>query len=254
MRYALSSLCLATLLCTGAQALAQQPIKIATDATFPPFEYIDAQGQLAGYDVELAQAVCEAAELDCELIAAAWDGMIPGLMSRKYDALISQLTVTEERRRSMAFTEVYSRPVFRFVGRDGSEYDFVEGDLAGATIAVQTGTPMDAFVSRHFPRSTIKRYDSSSAAYLELVSGRADLVMSYEAQITYGFLSDRGREGFTLMGPRYTGQDAPEFGEGVAIAVNKRNDALREKLDQGLAKLRETGAIEALDAKYLGGE
>jgi len=126
---------------TGALA---EPITIATDATFPPFESVDGSGKLVGYDVELAQAVCDAAKLDCKIINAAWDGMIPGLISNKYDALISQLTVTQARRKILAFSDVYDHPVFRFVAHKGANLTISLVGLKGKELAAQTGTPMDA--------------------------------------------------------------------------------------------------------------
>ncbi|WP_062227565.1 transporter substrate-binding domain-containing protein [Aureimonas frigidaquae] len=231
-----------------------QTVTIATDATFPPFESVDANGKLVGYDIELMDAVCTAAALDCDIIAAAWDGMIPGLQAGKYDALISQLTVTEARRKIMAFSDVYSRPIFRFVARKGADLDVSPEGLAGKVIAVQTGTPMDAYVTKTYPQATIRRYDGGSAPYLELTAGRADLHMSYEAQITHSFLKGAGAQDFELVGPRLTGADAPEFGEGVAIAINRRNGELVDKINAGLAKIREDGTLAALDAKYFGEE
>ncbi|MDQ0474626.1 transporter substrate-binding domain-containing protein [Labrys wisconsinensis] len=235
-------------------AAAGDTVTIATDATFPPFESVDSSGKVVGYDVELMQAVCEAAALKCNIINAAWEGMIPGLISGKYDALISQLTVTEARRKVLAFSDIYDHPVFRFVAKKGAAYEFTPEGLKGKTIAVQTGTPMDAFVTKTFPGADIKRYTSGSAPYLELASGRAELHMSYEAQITHAFLKSEDGKDFALVGPRYTGKDAPEFGEGVAIAINKRNAALLKAVNAGLAKLRENGAIAALNAKYFGAE
>jgi ABC-type amino acid transport/signal transduction systems, periplasmic component/domain len=234
------------------QAAAQNTLTIATDATFPPFESIDSSGKVVGYDVELMEAVCEAAKLKCNIINAAWEGMIPGLVSGKYDALISQLTVTEARRKILAFSDVYDRPVFRFVAKEGKDYTFTREGLKGKTIAVQTGTPMDAYVTKTFPDADIKRYTSGSAPYLELTSGRAELHMSYEAQIKHAFLGGPDGKGFALVGPRYTGKDAPEFGEGVAIAINKRNTALLKSVNEGLATLRQNGKLDALNAKYFG--
>src|SRR5690606_16664195 len=104
--------------------------------------------------------------------------------------------------------------------------------------------PMDAYVTKTYTDSTIKRYDSGSAAYLELTGGRADLHMSYEAQIIHSFLKSPQGADYELAGPRLTGKDAPEFGEGVAIAVNKRNKTLLESINQGLAQLRENGKLD----------
>ncbi|MDT3380207.1 transporter substrate-binding domain-containing protein [Labrys neptuniae] len=240
---------------SGAQALSAQAadkIKIATDATFPPFESIDANGKLVGYDVELMQAICEAAKLDCDIFNAAWDGMIPGLIDGKYDALISQLTVTEKRRKVIAFSDIYNHPIFRFVAKKGASFEFTPEGMAGKTIAVQTGTPMDAYVTSHFPKATIKRYDTGSAPYLELTAGRAELHISYQAQITASFLkSDAGKD-YELVGPQLTGKDAKEFGEGVAIAIGKKNTALVAEINKGLTILRDNGTLKALDAKYFG--
>jgi arginine/ornithine transport system substrate-binding protein len=238
------------LISSGSHAADQ--IRIATDATFPPFESIDASGKLVGYDVELMQAICEAAKLNCDIFNAAWDGMIPGLIDGKYDALISQLTVTEKRRQVIAFSDIYDHPIFRFVAKKGAALDFTPEGLAGKTIAVQTGTPMDAYVTSHYPKATIKRYDTGSAPYLELTAGRADLHISYQAQITHSFLnSDNGKD-FELTGPQLTGKDAKEFGEGVAIAINRKNTDLVSAINKGLAIVRENGALAALNAKYFG--
>lgn len=245
----------AALLMTSAlltTANAADQLKIATDATFPPFESVNADGQVVGYDIELMEAVCDAAKLDCNIFNAAWDGMIPGLIDGKYDALISQLTVTDKRRQVIAFSDIYDHPTFRFVAKKGSQFEFTPEGLKGKIIAVQTGTPMDAYVTSHFPQSTIKRYDSGSAPYLELSSGRADLHISYQAQIIHSFLkSDSGKD-YELVGPQLTGEDAKEFGEGVAIAVNKKNTKLVEQINQGLAVIRDNGKLKALNEKYFG--
>ncbi|EYR83793.1 transporter substrate-binding domain-containing protein [Shinella sp. DD12] len=235
---------------TSAEAAEQ--IGVATDATFPPFEYIDSEGKLVGYDIELMEAVCEAAELDCNIFNAAWDGMIPGLIDGKYDALISQLTVTDKRRQVIAFSDIYDRPIFRFVAKKGASFDFTPEGLTGKTIAVQTGTPMDAYVTSHFPTANIKRYDTGSAPYLELTAGRADLHISYQAQIIHGFLKSGSGKDYDLVGPQLTGADAKEFGEGVAIAINKKNIELVEKVNKGLAIIRENGKLDAINAKYFG--
>ncbi len=235
---------------TAAQAA--DKLNIATDATFPPFESIDSSGKLVGYDIELMQAICDAAKLDCNIFNAAWDGMIPGLIDGKYDALISQLTVTDKRRQVIAFSDIYDHPIFRFVAKKGSSFEFTPEGLKGKTIAVQTGTPMDAYVTSHFPGATIKRYDTGSAPYLELASGRADLHISYQAQIIHSFLkSDAGKD-YELVGPELTGKDAKEFGDGVAVAINKKNTKLVEDVNKGLAILRENGTLKALNAKYFG--
>lgn len=229
-------------------------VRIATDATFPPFEYINDQGELAGFDVDLTRAVCERAQLDCELIAAEWDGMIPGLMSHKYDALVSSLTVTEERERIMAFSDIYEFPSFRFIARKSSGIKISPEGLSGKVIAVQSGTPMDAFVTdRYEDIATIKRYGAGSAAYLDLENGRADVHMSYEAQIRAGFLSDEDNaEHYDLIGPSFTGKDSPTLGSGVAAAFSKQDNDLRNAFNAGLQAVMDDGTLEQLNMTYFG--
>jgi len=231
---------------------ANDKVTIATDATFIPFEYIDAEGNLVGYDIELMQAVCDAVMLDCDIANAAWDGMIPGLIDGKYDALISQLTVTSERRQIMAFSDIYNHPIFRFVAKKGLDLDISPEGLAGKVIAVQTGTPMDAYVSKYYPLAQIQRYVSGSAPYLDLTAGRADVHISYQAQIIHGFLNRADGADYELVGPQFTGADAQELGEGVAIAVNKNNIQLLNRINEGLGILRDNGMVEALNIKYFG--
>lgn len=242
----------AALVVAGSAASAKDQVTIATDATFPPFESVDASGKLVGYDIELMEAVCKAAELNCNIIGAAWEGMIPGLLSKKYDALISQLTVTEARRKIMAFSDIYELPTFRFVARKDSNLDVSPAGLQGKTIAVQTGTPMDAYITKHYPDSTIKRYAGGSEPYLELNAGRADVHLSYEAQIIHSFLRKDEGKAFELVGPRLTGKDAPEFGEGVAIALHTSNKELLERINAGLEIVRDNGELDALNTRYFG--
>lgn len=242
-------------LCIQASAaLSKEQITIATDATFPPFESIDANGKLVGYDIELAEAVCKAAELNCKIISAAWDGMIPGLLNRKYDALISQLTVTEARRKAMAFSDIYDHPTFRFVARKGAISDTSPEGMKGKVIAVQSGTPMDAYVTKNYKQSIIKKYSSGSEPYLELKAGRADVHMSYEAQIDYSFLRTSDGKNYQFVGPRLSGKDAPEFGEGVAIAINKRNTELLADINKGIRTIKENGTLSSLNKKYFTAE
>jgi len=111
---------------------------------------------------------------------------------------------------------------------------------------------MDAYITKHFPESKIRRYSGGSEPYLELVSGRADVHLSYEAQILHSFLRKDDGKNFELIGPRMTGKDAPEFGEGVAIAINKTNKALLERINEGLMAVRESGQLDAIDTKYFG--
>lgn len=252
-RYA-KTLLIAAFCSSLAHAKEWTQVNVATDATFPPFESVAPDGSLMGYDIDLIHALCDRAQLKCNVISAAWSGMFPGLLGKKYDALISSLNITEERKRVMAFTDVYEYPVYRFVGMKNEHISITPEGLKGKTIAVQTGTPMDNFITQRFGGvANIKRYDSGSEPYLDLASGRVDLHFSYQAQIDASFLSKpENAQRFGLLGPAYTGKDSKALGEGVAIAVRKQDDDLRQKFNTALAQLRKDGELKMISEKWFG--
>ena len=255
MKLNLKYLLLALAVCVSSvRAADSKPITVATDATFPPFESTAADGTLVGYDIDLIHALCDQAQIKCNVIAAAWNGMFPGLLGKKYDALISSLNITEERKRVMAFTDVYEYPVYRFVGAKDAHLQITPAGLKGKTIGVETGTPMDNFVTQRFGgAATIKRYDSGSEPYLDLASGRIDLLFSYEAQIASSFLAkDQNASRYALVGPSFTGKDSATLGEGVAIALRKQDNDLRLKLNTALAALRKNGTLKKINDKWFG--
>ena len=120
-----------------AQAKEWKEITIAMDATYPPFESLTPDGQLVGFEVDLANAVCAEMKLKCNVINAGWDGLIPGLMAKKYDALISSMNITDERKKAVDFTDPYYRMQNRFVARKGANIQISKEGLKGKTIAVQ---------------------------------------------------------------------------------------------------------------------
>jgi arginine/ornithine transport system substrate-binding protein len=243
-------------ICTISYAKQWMEITVATDATFPPFESVAPSGNLTGYDIDLIHALCDQMHAKCNVVNAAWSGIFPGLMDKKYDAIISSLNITEARKRIMGFTDVYEFPVYRFVARKGANIATTTEGLRGKIIAVQTGTPMDNFVTERFGNvATIKRYDSGIEPSLDVEAGRADLYFSYQAQIEASFLSDpKNAQRFELTGPSFTGKDSKALGEGVAIAVRKQDDDLRESFNKALAELRADGRMKQLNAKWFGAD
>lgn len=129
-------------LATAGQAAAK-PLVIATDATYPPFEMVDSNGKLGGFEVDLAYALCAAMKTECEVINQPWDALLPGLQVRKYDAIMSSMNITDERRQKVDFSQVYYMMQNRFVGRSDKAADFADdpAHFKGKVIAVQEGTP-----------------------------------------------------------------------------------------------------------------
>ncbi|MCP3712364.1 transporter substrate-binding domain-containing protein [Paraburkholderia sp. CNPSo 3274] len=241
----------ATLVAISSTAFGKD-IRVAIDATSPPFESIAPDGKLQGFDIDLMNALCKRIDEPCNLIAAEWNGMIPGLISGKYDVLISALNITEERKKAFSFTTPYMYPRFAFVGKKGDTIQITPDGLKGKVIGVQLGTPQDAFVTAHFGKeATIKRYSSGSAPFLDLTNGRVDLVFNLVIQIQQTFLNKpENAQRYGFVGPVFASGQAPELGEGVAIAVGKQNTELLAKLNDALAKMKQDGSFKAINDKY----
>ncbi|GGX83131.1 transporter substrate-binding domain-containing protein [Vogesella alkaliphila] len=226
---------------------AADKLVIATDATYPPFEYVDASGKVAGFEVDFAYALCKAMATPCEVINQPWDGLIPGLQAKKYDAIMSSMNITDERRKVVDFSKVYYLMQNRFVGRKGVQ---LSADLKGKTIAVQTGTPQDRFVSQHFKSASIKRYVNAQDPMLELTSGRADFTFGNTVQLQKGFLDTANGKAFAFSGPVFDGRKDKLLGEGVAVALRKQDGELKQRFNKAIDQVKASGEYAALLKKH----
>jgi arginine/ornithine transport system substrate-binding protein len=103
-------------------AYAKNVVRIGTEGAYPPFNYLDKDGNLQGFDIDIAKALCDAADMKCTFVTQSWDGMIPALLARKYDAIIASMSITEERKQRVDFTKKYYQTPARFVRQKGSQY------------------------------------------------------------------------------------------------------------------------------------
>ena len=234
------------------QAKEWKEVIIAMDAAYPPFESIAADGALVGFDVDLANAVCAEMKVKCKMVNVGWDGLIPGLVAKKHDAIWTSMNITDERKKVVDFSDSYYRMQNRFVAKKGANIVISKEGVKGKTIAVQISTTHDNFVTKQFGDvATIKRYVGAGEPYLELLNGRADLHFGFIVTIIEGFLSKDGNDkNFELVGPTYTGKDYRILGQGVAIAVRKQDKELRELLNSGLAAVKKNGTFKKINDKY----
>ncbi|UCH72738.1 MAG: ABC transporter substrate-binding protein [Rhodospirillales bacterium] len=230
-------------------AQAAEKVKIGTEGAYPPFNYIDKDGNLVGFDVDIAKALCEAAKFECEFVVQDWDGIIPGLIAKKYDAIVASMSITEERKQKVDFTSKYYNTPAKFVAPKGANLEITKEGLKGKVIAVQRATIHENFLRDNFGDVvTVSSYATQDEAYLDLVSGRADAGIADSVAITDGFLSTPQGKGFQFYGPDFN--DPKWFGEGVGIAVRKGEDALREKLNAAIEQIRRDGTYKRINAKY----
>jgi len=236
------------LLATGAQAQDKRHVKIGTEGAYPPFNSIDTNGELVGFDVDIAKALCDAANFECEFVVQDWDGIIPGLIAKKYDAIIASMSITDQRKEVVDFTEKYYLTPAKFIAAKESEFDFSPEGLAGKAIGVQRATTHENFARAKFPEADIRPYATQDEANADLVSGRLDLVMADSVALLEGFLKTEEGQDFEFVGPDY--YDPKYHGEGAGIAIRKGEDDLRAAFNEAIDKIRSDGTYQAIAEKY----
>jgi len=224
-------------------------VLIGTEGAYPPFNYIDSDGNLIGFDVDIAKALCEAANFECEFVVQDWDGIIPGLLAKKYDAIIASMSVTEERMQKVDFTDIYYPSLAKFAAKKGADFEISKEGLAGKSVGVQRATIHENFLRDNFGDVVdIRAYATQDEANMDLVSGRIDLVIADAVALNEGFLKTDAGQGFAYIGPDFT--DPKWFGEGAGIAVRKGEDDLREALNAAIAQIRSDGTYKKINDKY----
>jgi len=224
-------------------------IRIGTEGAYPPFNFIDQSGKLQGFDIDIANALCETAEVQCEFVTQDWDGMIPGLLAKKYDAIIASMSITEERKQRVDFTNKYYQTPARFVVKKGTDIQIDKEGLAGKTVGVQRATVSENFIRDNFGENIdIKSYATQDEANMDLVSGRLNLVFADAVVLMEGFLNTDAGKDYDFIGPGYTNKEW--FGDGIGIAVRKGEDHLMKMLNDAIEKIRADGTYKKINDKY----
>ncbi|MFQ5544781.1 MAG: transporter substrate-binding domain-containing protein, partial [Acidiferrobacterales bacterium] len=167
------------LMASAATAKDWKTVRIGVEGAYPPFSSVTASGQLVGFDIDIAKALCKEMQVKCTMVQQDWDGIIPALLARKYDAIIASMSITEERKKKVAFSDKYYNTPAKFARKKGSGIEISKEGLKGKTVGVQRATTHDNFISAEFGDSvTIKRYATQDEAYLDAVAGRLDLLFA----------------------------------------------------------------------------
>jgi len=238
---------LAALSLGSAAALAQGNYRIATEGTYAPWSFKDAQGVLQGWDVDIAHALCEKMKAKCEIVAQDWDGIIPGLMARKYDMIVASMAITEQRRQRVDFSDKYKETVSRFVSKKGVPEDVSPAALKGKSIGVQRGSIQATYLSQNYKDSDVKFYDTPQAAELDLVAGRVEYIVGNMVTYFVGFMKTPEAKNFAFVGPDLKGG---LLGDGNGIAVRKGDADMLSRVNAALAAIRADGTYDRITAKY----
>ena len=217
------------------------PLRIGSEGAYPPFNFVDQSGQLKGFDIDIALALCERLKVECKLVAQDWDGIIPALLAGKYDAIVASMSITGERKKVVGFTDKYYSNKVRFAAAKGGGFD--PGNLAGKTVGAQRATIAASWLERNGSGAKIKLYDTQTNAYLDLAARRLDAIFA-DGLVLHEWLKTKAGAGFMLVGKAY------ELDEGIGIAVRKEDDVLRLRLNAALAAILADGTYARINARY----
>ncbi|MEL4014256.1 arginine ABC transporter substrate-binding protein ArtI [Dryocola clanedunensis] len=235
---------LATLLAgLSLSATAAQTIRFATEASYPPFESMDASNKIVGFDVDLANALCKEMEATCTFSNQSFDSLIPSLKFRRIDAVMAGMDITPEREKQVLFSSPYYDNSALFVGQKGKVADIAA--LKGKKVGVQNGTTHQKFIMDKHPEITTVPYDSYQNAKLDLQNGRIDAVFGDTAVVTEWL---KAEPKLAPIGDKVT--DKGYFGTGLGIAVRQGNTDLQAKFNTALAKVKQDGTYETIYKKW----
>lgn len=223
-----------------------QAVRLGTEGAYAPWNFLDDSGVVAGFEIDLGNDLCARAGLECTWVVNEWDTMIPNLQAGNYDAIMAGMSITDERKQAIDFSDNYFPPdPSRYVMAASASFDFAT--LAGTRIGVQGATIQAAYVAENFAaNNTIQSYETADQAMAALQAGNLDIILA-----DGGYLEPivAGSSGALKL-------DGPEvmIGGGVGIGLRKADDDLENKLNAALAAAKQDGAVDALIAKWFDGK
>jgi polar amino acid transport system substrate-binding protein len=236
-------------------SLAQDPasapkptIRIAIEGAYPPFNFIDDNNELQGFEVDLLRSLCDAMKAACELVPHAWDGIIKGLANREYDAVMSSLEITERRQKRIAFSDPYYRIPAVFIGsKETDPGEVTPAAMAGKKIGTIERTDHESYLKTFYKDSEIVLFAKAEEANLDLLVGRIDAVFADELLLSK-FLESREGACCHILG------DAPAEPaykrEAYGIGLRKEDESLREQFNRAIAQVKADGTYDRIRAKY----
>jgi len=228
---------------------AQGGLRIAVEGAYPPFNMRDADGSLKGFDVEIASALCKQMNIECEIVAQDWDGMIPGLLTKKYDAILSSMSITEPRKKVIAFSKAYYRTNGIVLKRkDNAEITGIDpASVKGKVIAAQTASIYSALLEKDYGDSQVKLYASVDEAFSDLTVNRVAVVFA-DKIAAQQWLEHGGNECCEAVGPEIS--DVKVIGEGAGIGLRKSDRELQTRFNNAIDEIVRNGTYKTINDKY----
>jgi polar amino acid transport system substrate-binding protein len=223
-------------------------IRIASEGARPPYNYLDGN-ELAGFEIDLARALCAHMRVTCSFVTKDWDNLVPGLIGHQYDAIMAAMEITDEARAKITFSSPYVlRPSAFMAAKDSGVTSTTPPALEGKRIGVEADTPHETYAKDVFKQAVIAPYGSLEEAILDLAEGRLDLVLGSKDTLTDFLKSRREARCCTLVGD--VAHDPAYFGKGIGIGLRRDDTKLQQLFDKSLADLRAEGTFTKIRAKY----
>ena len=245
-------------------------IRIGTEGAYPPWNSKDASGKLIGFEVELAWTLCRYIGQQCEIVEQDWDGMIPALIMRKFDAIMAGMSITAERQKAISFSQGYADEVASLAVMKGSNLEGIDTSeginltkktgavkkdlktltsaLAGKTVCTQTATIHQNFLeSGDVGKINVRTYKTQDEVNLDLTSGRCDVALA--AAVAFTDYAEKSGKSVVLVGPTFSGG---AFGNGVGVGIRKDDTELLNAFNRAIDKARKNGDISRIATKWFG--
>jgi len=242
-----AALSISLLLGAGA---AQADIKFGVAAEpYPPYSSKDASGKWVGWEIDLMNAVCKQMNEKCELVEVAWDGIIPALTSKQIDVIWSSMSITDDRKKTIDFTNMYYDTPTVIIGPKDGDKDISPEHLKGKTLGAQVSTIHEKYLQKYFGAgSEIKTYQTQDEANNDLAAGRLDYVQADGTALDAFLRTEQGQACCELKGT--VPPDATILGQGVGGGLRKEDTALKEKLNAAIAELVKSGELQKITDNY----
>ena len=214
-------------------------LRVGAVGDYQPFNFVGEDGELQGFDVDIAAALCDRLGVRCRFVRQEWERLIPALREGLVDMVAASMSITEERRRLVTFTNRYYSNNSRFAAHEAARFD--PGAAAGRAVGAMRGTIASAWLEKNMPEAVLRFYGGPDDLLRDLGANKLDAVFSDELGL-HAWL--KNHPGFGLVGPRYS------LDEGIGIAVRKEDVELRQDLNAALAEILADGTYEKINAKY----
>ncbi|KVX88133.1 ABC transporter substrate-binding protein [Burkholderia ubonensis] len=225
-------------------------IRLAVDPTYPPLEYKLPDGTLAGFGVDITNALCAELRARCVWVESSFDGMIPGLLARKFDVIASSMTITPKRMQQIAFTNRISNAPARLVVRKGSPLLASAESLKGKRVGVEQGSAQADYALANWQAAGVQivSYPNQDQVYADLVTGRLDAAFQASIAASDGFLKKPQGKDFMFAGAPI--DDPKYFGQGDGLGLRKQDVELRDAFNHALAAILANGTYARINRKY----